>query len=117
MNIVKGRARVMDTAGSRQLLEADIKLYQKNLDNASARLAQLILDEKATENMRQHVTAIATLLETATACLIQAGELGAEHGIEFTFTTPKGQTESFNPNWVHSACYASDGWFYDREED
>jgi hypothetical protein len=116
MNTVKGKARVMDTAGNRQSLEAEIKLHQKSLDNASARLAQLILDEKATENMREHVTAIAQLLETATVCLIQAGEIGADHGIEFTFTTPKGQTESFNPNWVNSACYASDGWFYDRED-
>lgn len=58
------------------------------------------------------VERIAELLTIATSSLEQAGELAERYSIPFTFVTPKGQTEE-HPGWQGSACYPSDGWFYD----
>lgn len=57
------------------------------------------------------VERIADLLTTATNALQEAGELAERFDIPFTFVTPKGQTEEHR-GWMGSACYPSDGWFY-----
>ena len=70
-------------------------------------------EAEATKNRERQVAVerIADLLTTATNALQEAGELADRYGIPFTFVTPKGKTE-VHPGWQGSACYPSDGWFY-----
>jgi hypothetical protein len=55
---------------------------------------------------------IADLLTVAQNSLIEAGNLAKEHRINFSFASPNGGSISFD-DWNESACYASDGWYYD----
>lgn len=87
-------------------LETQIAAMQKKLDQTRSEI------EKETLNY-EHIQKINGLLSTARAALKKAGEIGDQYGIEFTFNTPKGHVEAFRPGWQSSACYSSDGWFYD----
>lgn len=70
--------------------------------------------EEAKNRVRQDAVArISDLLATATQALREAGELASEHGIPFTFVTPKGNTEFHSGRWQSSACYPGDGWYYE----
>ena len=61
-----------------------------------------------------HVEAINKLLEQAKQALIQAGNIGVEHSISFTFTTPNGRVEKHN--WRASDCYGEEDWYgYERD--
>lgn len=60
------------------------------------------------------VIRIGELLETAKKALQEAGELAANHGVPFSFATPRGDTVDHPGRWMNSACYVGDGWYHER---
>lgn len=115
------------TAKERRIaLEAKMKAHQKTVDELTAQTTRLALDlsaakaEEEREGWKQvHVKRINTLLETARNALVEAGELGAEHGIDFTFDGPRDKLD-FNVRWMSSDCYGTQRWYdqgYNRQRD
>lgn len=75
-----------------------------------AQLKALLLEEKFQESKQVHVQRINDLLETARQALEEAGLLGAEHGINFTFAGPR-EALDFNIGWMSSDCYGTYRWY------
>ena len=85
--------------------------------------AKILLDDlveknriaKEAEYRRMRQTAserISEILSTVENLLMEAGNLAEKYEIPFTFVTPKGNAET-HTSWTESACYPSDGWYYE----
>lgn len=57
------------------------------------------------------VSQVIELLTIADTSLKEAGRIASDYNIDFTFVTPKGQSETYNARWQASACYS---WYYEE---
>lgn len=108
----------------RRNLSQNVKMLAQTLSEnlSESEITQMLEDlkqRKAAEEeeakARERQTAvenIARLLDQATENLREAGEIAEKYCIPFKFVTPKGQVESHR-GWMGSACYPSDGWYYE----
>lgn len=88
----------------RKALEDQIADHTKTLTSMNFRsrtLAQqldaIIAEELASKSKQKHIERINSLLDTARQALVEAGEIGEEYGIDFSFQGPRG-VEDFNVN-------------------
>lgn len=98
------------------LSEEELANLLEKVRSDAAEKQRLALEELARisrEEREAAVSKISDLLLTATNCLREAGIIARHHSIPFTFVTPTGQLEYHDGRWQDSACYASDGWYYD----
>ena len=101
-------------AGSICAFSPDVAIAIEGQLRRKQLLDQQLRDVQAEEIREQpkqkHVERINALLETARQALEEAGLLGAEHGINFTFAGPRDGI-NFNVKWMSSDCYGTSRWY------
>lgn len=122
------RITATPNTGERERLERELAAVQAEAARKHTEAARIQAQLTAVTEREQreaaeraakqaHIMRINELLETAKRSLQEAAAIGNRENIEFTFITPKGENENFRPGWQHSACYASDGWYYHDNDD